>query len=91
MSKSSPRLPSATQRVGTRQYSLASAPVLGSEILAGMPFNDDPLLGEIAPTRLPNANLPKHLANALPNERDVDVEPVIPPAPADANREAGRS
>ena len=35
-----------------------SEPVMGRDILAAMPFNDDPTLGEISPTLPPNPHLP---------------------------------
>lgn len=49
-----------------------SAPVMGSEILAGMPFNDDPTLGEIAVAPLPNPNLPASLV--LPDDASKSKE-----------------
>src|ERR1700744_2638260 len=40
-------------------------PVLGSELLKRMPFNDDPSLGEVTPTGLPGPGLPKSLGDTL--------------------------
>ena len=40
-------------------------PVLGSDLLESMPFNDDPSLGELTPTGLPNPGLPKSLGDTL--------------------------
>ena len=41
------------------------APVMGSEVLAIMPFNDDPSLGELTPIGLPYPGLPKSLGDTL--------------------------
>ena len=41
------------------------APVSGSEVLASMPFNDDPSLGELTPIGLPYPGLPKSLGDTL--------------------------
>jgi len=47
-------------------------PVMGSDLLARMPFNDDPTLGEIAPAPLPNPNLPASLDAHLGRLDDPD-------------------
>ncbi len=73
MSKPTRRSPSFTQMKG-RQSSGARALVLGSDILASMPFNWDSTLGEIAPKPLPNPHLPKSLVDALRIERDSDTQ-----------------
>ncbi len=45
----------------TQPVAAAEAPVMGRDVLAGMPFSDDPNLGEISPAPLPNPNLPSFL------------------------------
>ena len=46
-------------------HAAQETPILGSEVLASMPFNDDPSIGELAPISLPNPGLPKSLADTL--------------------------
>lgn len=74
MSKPAPLSPCSTRREKERQSTGGRAPMLGSDILASMPFNWDSTLGEITLKPLPSPHLPQSLVDAPRIERDGDTE-----------------